>query len=49
MRIAFESPAYAVADPEGVQGVQGVQVNPPPPPVFKYHMKMKLFGLSETK
>ena len=22
---------------------------PPPPPVFKYYMKMKLFGLSETK
>ena len=34
---------YAVADPEGVR------LNPPPRPVFKYPMKMKYFGLGETK
>ena len=33
-----------VADPEGVQGVCSNLA-----PVFKYPMKMKKFGLSETK
>ena len=36
----------SVADPEGVQAVRS---NPLPAPVFKYPMKMKTFGLSETK
>ena len=35
-----------VADPEVVQGVC---LTPSPSLVFKYAMKMKLFGLSETK
>ena len=35
------SVAKAVAGPDGVQGVRS---NPPPCPVFKYSMKMKLFG-----
>ena len=32
------------------EGVQGVRLNTPPhPPYWIYPMKMKLFGLSETK
>ena len=37
----------SVADPEGVQG--GSPEPPSPLAVFKYPMKMKLFGLNETK
>ena len=33
-----------VADPDGIHVVQA-----PPNPVFKCHMKMKWFGLTETK
>ena len=29
--------------------LEGVHSNPPPPHVFDYHMKLKSFGLSETK
>ena len=36
----------AAVDPEGIQGSRS---NPLPAPVFKYPMKMKLFGLSETE
>ena len=36
----------SVADPEGVQGVR---LEHPPLPIFKYPMKVKQFGLSETK
>ena len=45
---ALRNSSNPVANPEGVQGVR---LNPssPPPPVFKYPMKMKEFGLSETK
>ena len=35
-----------VAEPEGVQRVRS---NPTPCPRFKYPMKMKQFGLNETK
>ena len=38
-----------MADPEGAQGVRSNPSPPNPIPVFEYHMKMKYFGLNETK
>ena len=46
---ATETPLISVADPEGEGGTGGSLEAPSPIPVFKYPMKTKQFGLSETK